>query len=287
MRTPVYVANWKMFHSLETADAWLAWWHQHPLAGLPDSCTIVLCPPAPLIYPLYAELQRWHETTLRLGGQTLHPSFKGAFTGDISGVALWSVGAQAVIIGHSERRRHHHETDAQIGDMVQQAFLCGLMPIVCVGETSEERDAGETVDVLTRQLAGALGHLSAATLANRQGDPDLPPLVVAYEPVWAIGSGKPATAPLAEEALQIVMSWLVTQFGETAAERMALLYGGSVTASNVGTFTALDACDGVLVGGASLEPADFQSIVMAGLMGQGYGVSVQPLSLHLTGDSLT
>lgn len=282
MRTPVYIANWKMFHSLETADAWLNWWFTHPLIDLPPNSAIVICPPAPLIYPMFSELQRWRHDEIRLGGQALHHSFKGAFTGDVSGVALWSVGAQAVLVGHSERRHQHKETDAQIGEMMRQAYLCGLMPVLCIGETQSEREEGQTVEVLVRQLSSALEHIDAATFEHRQGDPDLPTVVIAYEPVWAIGTGRSATAALAQESLAVIQSWLLETYGAEEVDKMSLIYGGSVTAENVATFTALPECDGVLVGGASLEPGQFQGILIAGLLGQGVGVTVAPLNSTIT-----
>jgi len=258
MRTPVYIANWKMFHSLETADAWLNWWFTHPLIDPPGNCATIVCPPSPLLYPMFSELQRWRHDELRLGGQALHHSFKGAFTGDVSGVALWSVGAQAVLVGHSERRHQHKETDDQIAEMMRQAYLCGLMPMLCIGETQDERDSGDTVSVLVRQLSTALASIDATTFAHRQGDPDLPTLVIAYEPIWAIGTGRSATAPLAQEALAVIEHWLIEKYGEVEVGKMSLVYGGSVTADNVATFTALPECDGVLVGGASLDPGQFQ-----------------------------
>ncbi|HYE78692.1 MAG TPA: triose-phosphate isomerase, partial [bacterium] len=187
MPRPMYVANWKMFHSLETAEQWLTWWTEHPLEGAPPESLVVVCPPAPLLFPMRALIEANRIEHLDLGAQDLHRAFKGAFTGEVSGVSLWSVGAEAVIIGHSERRTLCGETDEIVAAKMEQAYLCGLCPILCIGETADERDAGETEAVLERQLAGALAHITEGCLQNRQHDPAWPPFAVAYEPVWAIG----------------------------------------------------------------------------------------------------
>ena len=272
MAQPAYIANWKMFHSWETAETWLKWWSRSPWQALPDEAITLVCPPTALIYPMVAAITGAQMGRLLVGGQDLHDEFKGAFTGAISGVSLWSVGAQGVLVGHSERRRHFGESDELVGRKLQQAYLCGLLPVLCVGETMDERDAGKTIDVVTRQLATALEGITEATLASRQTAAELPPLTVAYEPVWAIGSGRPATPELADEVLRIIRGWLSENIPGELSAQINLLYGGSVNPDNVAGFTATEQCDGVLVGSASLDPESFFALTAAGLQGQGYTI---------------
>jgi triosephosphate isomerase len=189
-----------------------------------------------------------------LGAQNLHAAVQGAFTGEVSGPMLVALGCRFVIVGHSERRHGMGEDDATVAQKLRAAQRDGLAPIVCVGETLAEREAGRTAEVLVRQVQAAYAGLDrASALAT----------VIAYEPVWAIGTGRVATAEQAREAHQIVRATLERVVGLGTGADIAVLYGGSVNASNASTLFAEDELDGALVGGASLEAASFWRIVGA------------------------
>ena len=191
-------------------------------------------------------------TTIRLAAQNLHWEPQGAFTGEVSGPMLKELGCSYVIIGHSERRQYFGETDEHVAQKVQAARRDALIPIVCVGETLEERDRGETLTVIARQVRGALQGLEAKAIAS---------LIVAYEPVWAIGTGKTATPAQAQEVHAFIRTTLVELSDRSAAELVRILYGGSVKADNVDTLMAESDIDGALVGGASLQAEAFARIV--------------------------
>lgn len=216
------------------------------LKAPPDpACEVLVCPPATLIAQAAAMVQG---TGLVIGGQDCHTAVSGAHTGDISAAMLKDAGAVYVIVGHSERRADHGEGDALVRAKAEAALAAGLTPIVCIGETEAERDAGRTLDVATRQLAGSL--------------PDTAALVVAYEPVWAIGTGRTPSLPEIAEVHGHLRARLTERFGP-AASGIRLLYGGSVKPSNAAEIFALADVDGALVGGASLKAADFGAIVAA------------------------
>ena len=236
--------NWKM-NGLAAALAEV----QGLNAAHPDPvCEMLLCPPATLLAQM-----SWaaRGSSLKLGGQDCHPDAAGAHTGDISAAMQKDAGATYVILGHSERRADHGETDALVKAKAQAALTAGLIAVVCIGETEAQRDAGQTLEVIGTQLDGSLPDgASAATL------------VVAYEPVWAIGTGRtPAIAQIAE-VHAFVRARLTARIGAEAAG-VRLLYGGSVKPSNATEIFAVPDVDGALVGGASLKAADFGVIVAA------------------------
>jgi triosephosphate isomerase len=236
--------NWKMNGtgaSLAEVAALLA---AHPAAG----CDMLLCPPATLLARM-ADLARG--TALAIGGQDCHAQAAGAHTGDISAAMLADAGASHVILGHSERRADHGETDAQVAAKVAAAWSAGLVAVVCVGETEAQRDAGQTLDVIGRQIAASLP--DGATAANT---------VVAYEPVWAIGTGRTPTLAEIAEVHRFLRARLTARLGAEAAG-VRLLYGGSVKPSNAAEIFAVPEVDGALVGGASLKASDFGAIVVA------------------------
>jgi triosephosphate isomerase (TIM) len=243
---PVVIGNWKM-NGLRADGAALV---SRLLEGLPAGPrgTIGICPPATLLVPL-GEMLRG--TGVLLGGQDCAPEQKGAFTGDIAAPMLADLGCRLVIVGHSERRHGHGEPDALIRAKAEAALAAGLTPIVCVGESEHEKDAGATQGVLDRQLEGSIPHGRSAS-----------ELIVAYEPVWAIGTGRSATAAEITAAHDHIRTRLERPVRDGAKVR--LLYGGSVKPDNAREILALPGVDGVLVGGASLDAASFLAIFEAG-----------------------
>ncbi len=236
--------NWKMNGTTAALSEVAALLRAHPS----PACDMLLCPPVPLL-PRMADLAAG--TQLRLGGQDCHAEPSGAFTGDVSATMLADAGATYVILGHSERRAGHGETDALVRIKAKSAFAAGLTAIICVGETEAQRDAGATLDVIGAQLLGSLP--TEATSAN---------VVIAYEPVWAIGTGRtPTLAEIADVHL-FLRSRLTSRMGADAMS-VRLLYGGSVKPSNAAEIFAIGNVDGALVGGASLKAADFGAIVSA------------------------
>ncbi|MFN3641827.1 MAG: triose-phosphate isomerase [Gemmobacter sp.] len=214
---------------------------------LPADVTVLLCPPATLLHRM-AGLAAGR---IALGGQDCHAKAAGAHTGDIAAAMLADAGASHVILGHSERRSDHGETDAVVAAKARAALAAGLVPVICLGETLAEREAGETLAVVARQLAGSLPD---------GAHPDR--IVIAYEPVWAIGTGRTPTEAQIAEVHAALRRALVGRFGPGAAET-ALLYGGSVKPANAAAIFALPEVDGALVGGASLTAAEFRPIIAA------------------------
>ncbi len=206
---------------------------------------ILICPPATLLSQAVASA----DGALSIGGQDCHAADAGAHTGDISAPMLADAGATDVILGHSERRTDHHETDAEVRAKSEAALNAGLTPVICVGETEAERDAGSTLDVIGNQLAGSLPDTSET-------------VVVAYEPVWAIGTGRVPTLDQIAEVHDFIRTSLHDRFGATADD-ISLLYGGSVKPSNAAEIFAVSNVDGALVGGASLKASDFSGIIAA------------------------
>ena len=238
--------NWKMNGtSAELAEV------SALIAAQPKpGCEMLLCPPATLLNR-FADIAAG--SALLVGGQDCHAKTAGAHTGDISADMLKDAGATHVILGHSERRADHAETDIAVRAKTTAALAAGLTAIVCVGETEAQRDAGTTLEVIGAQLSGSLpAHLSGATDS----------LVIAYEPVWAIGTGRTPTLMEVAEVHHFIRTALVERFGETA-KAMRLLYGGSVKASNAADIFAVPHVNGALVGGASLKASDFAPIVAA------------------------
>ena len=234
--------NWKMNGTL----AALAEIDQL-LAGQPATgCDVLICPTATLIHSMAARAK----TAIAVGGQDCHAKPSGAHTGDISAAQLKDAGASHVILGHSERRTDHHETDAQVQAKAQAAHEAGLIAVICIGETEAQRDAGRTLDLIASQLAGSVPE--GATAQNT---------VIAYEPVWAIGTGRTPTNDQIAEVHALMRDRLAARFGDGAD--MALLYGGSVKPGNAAEIFAIPHVNGALVGGASLKAADFGPIVAA------------------------
>jgi triosephosphate isomerase len=236
--------NWKMNGTLADLAQAQQLMALHPSAG----CEIVLCPPSTLLAPMAAATKG---TPLLLGGQDCHHSPSGAHTGDISAQMLVDAGARYVILGHSERRADHGEADALIAQKVQSAWRAALIAIVCVGETEAQRDADTTLDIIAGQLAKSVP--DNATSAN---------VVIAYEPVWAIGTGRTPSLTQIAQVHDHIRALLTSRFGVDASQ-MRLLYGGSVKPNNAVEIFAVSNVDGALVGGASLKAQDFAAIVSA------------------------
>ncbi len=248
-RPLLIVGNWKMHKNISEALDFV-----QQLAGLvpktpPSNVTIIIAPPFTNLAMVAAAI-----TSLPIGlaAQNAHWEDLGAFTGEISVPMLKDAGCRYVIVGHSERRRYFGETDAMVKKKVAAVLRHGLRPILCIGETGEQRSNGQTEQVLSGQLTEAL----AGVEKDRAAD-----VVVAYEPVWAIGSGRPATAEQARDAHRHIRATATALWGQDAGERLPILYGGSVTPDNIGEFLALREVDGALIGGACLNPAQFAKIL--------------------------
>jgi triosephosphate isomerase (TIM) len=244
---PLVAGNWKM-NGLSGSLAEIDAMRRAADAGEAGLAELLVCPPATL---LAQAAWRIKGGELSLGAQDCHPLPSGAFTGDISAAMLKDAGATYVILGHSERRTQHHETDALVRIKVEAALGAGLVPIVCVGETKAERESGEAMTVVPRQIVGSL---------PPGGAPDT--LVVAYEPIWAIGTGLIPTAADVAEMHSRIRTLLGEMYGAQGL-RMRLLYGGSVKPSNCGQLLTLDNVNGALVGGASLKATEFLAIAAA------------------------
>ena len=244
---PLVAGNWKM-NGLSGSLAEIDAMRQAADAGESGLAELLVCPPATL---LAQAAWRIKGGELSLGAQDCHPVASGAFTGDISAPMLKDAGATYVILGHSERRTLHHETDALVRAKVEAALSAGLVPIVCVGETKTERELGDAMAVVPRQLLGSLPPGDAPET-----------LVVAYEPIWAIGTGLTPTPADVAEMHQVIRTLLAEMYGAQGL-RMRILYGGSVKPSNCGELLTLDNVDGALVGGASLRATEFLAIAAA------------------------
>ena len=246
-RKKVMAANWKM-HKNPTQT--LAFFQEFlPMVAGHTRDEIVVCPP---YIDLYVAIAQAKGSEVAVGAQDLHWEKEGAYTGEICPGMLLDIGCTHVIIGHSERRQYFGETDDIVNFKLKAALEAGLTPIVCVGEVLEEREAGLTEDVLRRQCLRAFHAISAKKAAK---------LVVAYEPVWAIGTGKTATPPMASEAHSLIRGEAAKAFSPVFSEHLRILYGGSVKPENVKGLMAETEIDGALVGGASLDPKSFAAIV--------------------------
>jgi triosephosphate isomerase (TIM) len=247
MRTKVIAANWKMY---KTPDQTRDFFRDFlPLVAGHTRDEIVVCPP---YIDLADAMEAAKGSNVAIGAQNLHWKEEGAFTGEISAAMLLALGVKHVIIGHSERRQYFGETDDTVNLRLKAALEAGLTPICCVGEVLEEREAGLTDDVLRRQCVRAFHAVSAKKAAK---------LVVAYEPVWAIGTGKTATPEIAAEAHAVIRREVTEIFGDEFAGKLRILYGGSVKPENAATLMAQEEIDGALVGGASLDAKSFAAIV--------------------------
>ena len=247
MRKKLMAANWKMY---KTPDQTRDFFRDFlPLVKKHDRDEIAVCPP---FVNVPAAVEAAKGSNIAVGAQNMYWEKEGAFTGEISTGMLLAVGCTHVIIGHSERRQYFGETDDTVNLRLKAALEAGLVPIVCVGEVLEEREAGLTEDVLRRQCLRAFHAISGKKAAK---------LVIAYEPVWAIGTGRTATPQLASEAHQVIRSEAGKALGEELAENLRILYGGSVKPENAKALMSEAEIDGALVGGASLDPKSFAAIV--------------------------
>jgi triosephosphate isomerase len=247
MRTPFIAGNWKMYKSVADAVKFVKEFRGR-VKDVAD-VELVLAPPFTAIHAA-AEAARY--SNVAIAGQDVYWEAEGAFTGEISPAMLREAGAEYAIVGHSERRTLFGETDASVNRKALAAFAADLTPIVCIGETLDERERGETFAVLDRQIARGLDGLT---------DEQVQQLVVAYEPVWAIGTGRNATPEQAAEAHAHIRQYLRTQFGPDASEQCHVIYGGSVKPANAAELLAQPDVDGALVGGASLDLEGFVQIV--------------------------
>ena len=247
MRTPLIAGNWKMFKTVAETVKYVK--ALRPLVKDITDVEIVVAPPFPSIH---AAAEALRGSNVALAGQDLYWEREGAFTGEVSAPMLSDAGAELVIIGHSERRTLFGETDASVNRKVGAAFSGGLTPIVCIGETLDQRERNETLDVLDRQIKAGLDGVTSEQLAR---------LVLAYEPVWAIGTGRNATPAQAGEAHRHIRQRLQQWFGADAAELCRVIYGGSVKPENIRDLMVDPDVDGALVGGASLDVRAFSDIV--------------------------
>ncbi|HEY6349569.1 MAG TPA: triose-phosphate isomerase [Candidatus Angelobacter sp.] len=249
MRKKLIAANWKMYKTPDQARSFVAAFR--PLIQAGSQAEIVLCPP---FICLPAVLEATKGSGIGVGGQNLFWEKEGAYTGEISAQMLRATGCSHVIMGHSERRQFFGETDDAVNRKLKAALASDLQPIVCVGELLQEREAGLTEEVLTRQCNIAFSEISGIEAA---------PLIVAYEPVWAIGTGKTATPEMAADAHRLVRDQAAKAFGDETAANLRILYGGSVKPENAQALMSQTEIDGALVGGASLDPHSFAKIIAA------------------------
>jgi triosephosphate isomerase len=246
-RTPLLAGNWKMWGARSEAAALAS--ALASSVGRVAGREVLVAPPFTALEPVKAALAG---TEIRLGAQNMHWEPKGAFTGEISATMLVEAGCTHVILGHSERRQLFGETNETVNKRLHAALAAGLTPVVCVGETLQEREADATVEVVERQVVAGLAGVSATDLAKS---------VIAYEPVWAIGTGKTATPGQAQEVHRTIREQLAKLGGDTTAARVRILYGGSVKPDNIDSLMAEPDIDGALVGGASLVAEQFIRIV--------------------------
>ncbi len=245
MRRNLAAGNWKMngtaaaLSELDKLATYLS----------PDDAETVICPPAHL---LFSACEKMRGTGIAIGAQDCHSAASGAFTGDISAAMIAETGATYVILGHSERRDAHAETDSDVAQKVRAAWGASLTAILCIGESGVDREAGNALDIIQKQLAGSVPE--GATGAN---------LVIAYEPIWAIGTGKVPTLAQIVEAHDFIRAHLISRFGQTEGDAIRLLYGGSVKPDNAAEIFTAENVDGALVGGASLKADDFAPIIKA------------------------
>lgn len=247
MRKPLIAGNWKMFKTLEEVNTFAG----DILKRINDvpAAEILICPPYVYIRDLVEALK---SSPVKVGSQNIYWEDSGAYTGEISGPMLKSIGAGYAIIGHSERRQYFSETDETVNKRVNAAFKSGLIPIVCVGETLAQRESNKTFDVVETQVRNGLAGIDTKLA---------PSLTIAYEPVWAIGTGKTATPEIAQDVHGFIRKILSEAFGADIATQIRILYGGSVKGDNIDALMAKEDIDGALVGGASLDAASFERII--------------------------
>ena len=246
MRKKVIAGNWKMNMLPNEAMSFIE--QLIPLVKDTDNEVILCVPYIDLFYALLTA----QNTNIKIGAQNMHFEEKGAYTGEVSGQMLKAIGVEYVIIGHSERRQYFAETDETVNKKLKSAFANGLKPIVCVGETLEQRETGKTTEIITKQTELALEGLTEEQVANT---------IIAYEPIWAIGTGKTATSDDANNSIKEIRNKICQIYGQTVASRVIIQYGGSVKSSNAKELFEMSDIDGGLVGGASLKADEFSKIV--------------------------
>jgi triosephosphate isomerase len=251
MRTPFIAGNWKMNTTKVEVESLLDSL-KVSLSNV-DGVKIAVCPPFPYL-SIASDIL--NGTRIRLGAQNMHWEEKGAFTGEVAAMMIKDVGCQYVILGHSERRQYFNETDENVFKKIKQALRIGLNPIVCVGETLKDREAGDTENVINKQIQGCFKKLSSDEINK---------ITIAYEPVWAIGTGKTATPEQAQEVHRFIRDWVQTAFNQGIASDICIQYGGSVKPGNAKELLSQADIDGALVGGASLKSEDFTAIIKASI----------------------
>lgn len=250
MRKPIIAGNWKMFKTRDEALYFIL--QVSPLMpSIKEVDTVILAQA-----PLFRCLVKRQGENLRIGAQNIHFADEGAYTGELSGPLLKSYNIDYVVIGHSERRKYFYETDELVNQKVIAALRNQLLPIVCVGELLEERENNTTHEVLRRQVTKALAGIS---------EKDMKKIVIAYEPVWAIGTGRTATADVADEACGFIRSLIKELYSEAVSQAVRIQYGGSVNPKNIDELLSKENIDGALIGGASLDPDQFVTMANAAL----------------------
>ncbi len=248
-RKTIIAGNWKMNKTLSETRAFAE--ELKPMLGKPKWCEVVLCVP---YVNIPAAVRAFKENRIAIGAENCHYESHGAYTGEVSAEMLKELGVKYVIIGHSERRQYYNETDFTVNKKVHAALEAGLYPIVCVGESLEQRELGVTMDLISYQVKAALAGVSGDKMRH---------VVIAYEPLWAIGTGKTATAQQAGEVCEGIRTIIRKLYGARIARAVTIQYGGSMNAKNAAELLAQNDIDGGLIGGASLKPADFTAIVNA------------------------
>lgn len=251
MRKPIIAGNWKMYKTFSEAKQFIE--EVKGLAPDTDKVDSIICAPSLFLQPL---VQATEGSTLQIGAQTMHDAKEGAYTGEVSPVQLKDIGINYVILGHSERRQYFNESDVSVNKKVKAAYEHGITPIMCVGETLEQRESGATTSIVENQVAAGV-----AGLAEEQ----INQLVIAYEPIWAIGTGKTATAEDANEVCGVIRKKIADLYSQEAADQVRIQYGGSVKPANIEELLDMEHIDGALVGGASLEADSFVKLLEAGL----------------------
>lgn len=246
MRKKVIAGNWKMNMLPDEAIKFIE--ELTPLVKDTENEVILCVPYTDLFYALLTA----QNTNIKIGAQNMHFEEKGAYTGEVSGKMLKAINVEYVILGHSERRQYFNETDETVNKKLKAAFTYGLKPIVCVGETLEEREAGKTTDIITKQTELALEGLTEEQVANT---------IIAYEPIWAIGTGKTATSEDANNSIKEIRNKIKEIYGQKVSDRVIIQYGGSVKSTNSKELFSMSDIDGGLVGGASLKADEFSKIV--------------------------
>jgi len=246
LRKSLIVGNWKMNKTIN--EAILLTNQLIPLVKKSDA-EVVICPTSICLADVVRAVTN---TNIKVGAQNMYYKESGAFTGEISPLSLMKLGVEYVILGHSERRQYFNESNEDINKKVISALSTGLMPILCVGETLEERESGKAFDVISKQISECLKNVECLKLEG---------LVIAYEPIWAIGTGKTATKEDANEIIMYIRKLITEKLSKSIAENIRILYGGSVKSSNIKELMAMSDIDGALVGGASLEAVEFSNIV--------------------------